>query len=272
MKNKKNTRIGKVLLIMTSVVLVAAISVYGTLAFLTATTQELTNSFQSSTGISGKVDEPSFPGGRTGGSTSYEFGTPVPKDPLIQNTGTNDMFVGLKLDFYLNAQDDTDANFVKVPYTTFAKYVTIKGDAPNTGAFNTTYWHEETPSNVTDSKIFTYRPGSGDFTRVTASNGDLSLPSAGSALPSTAYTAGTDNTYPIFNSVQISNDVNKAKGVTFNHPTSAVDFAAGPAGLNFEVLNFKIVVTGHGVQADGATDNATILSDIMGGLDPAPAP
>lgn len=277
MKDKKNNRIGKALMMVTSVVLVAAVSVYGTLAFLTAQTKELKNSFQASTGVDGKVDEPSFPGGRTGGDTTYTFGAPVKKDPLIQNTGSNDMYVGLKLDFYLNAQDNTDAHFVQVPYDTFAKYVTITGDAKaqTTDVFNTTYWHEETPETATNSKIFSYRPNSSyQFVKVTANDGDLDANPANS----TAYTAGTDNTYPIFNSVQIKDTVNKGtlpSGGTYNKPTTAAAFAAGPSGV-YQVLNFRIVVTGCGVQADGSNasettasgaHNTLILSDIMACLD-----
>ena len=114
MKTKKNNRFGKVLLLMTSIVLVIAVSVVCTLAFLTAETDILTNSFQATTGISGKVDEPSFPGGRTGGDTTYTFGAPVKKDPLIQNTGKNDMYVGLKLDFKRIVQ--IRVNIIRFPY------------------------------------------------------------------------------------------------------------------------------------------------------------
>lgn len=282
MKTKKNNRFGKVLLLMTSIVLVIAVSVIGTLAFLTAETDILTNSFQATTGISGKVDEPSFPGGRTGGDTTYTFGAPVNKDPLIQNTGKNDMYVGLKLDFYLNAQDNTDNHYVQVPYSTFAKYVDIISDAKaqTTDVFNTSYWRDEgTPTTATDSKIFSYRPtGTNAFTVV---YGNTSYTSASCDLPDspTNYLPATnnDNTYPIFNQVQIKDEVNKGvlpSGGTYNKPTTAAAFAAGPSGV-YEVLNFRIVITGQGVQADGSNIstasstaiNNQILADIMAGLD-----
>ena len=281
MKTKKNNRFGKVLLLMTSIVLVIAVSVIGTLAFLTAETDILTNSFQASTGISGKVDEPSFPGGRTGGTTQYTFGAPVNKDPLIQNTCDKNMYVGLKLDFYLNAQDATDAHFVKVPYSTFEKYVDIISDAKKntTDDFNTNYWREETASTATDSKIFSYRPtGTNAFTVV---YGNTSYTSASCDLPAnpTNYLPATknDNTYPIFNQVQIKDEVNKGvlpSGGSYNKPTTAAAFADGPSGV-YEVLNFKIVVTGQGVQADGSNIstadstaiNSQILTDIKAGLD-----
>ena len=282
MKTKKNNRFGKVLLLMTSIVLVVAVSVIGTLAFLTAETDLLTNSFQASTGISGKVDEPSFPGGRTGGNTTYTFGAPVKKDPLIQNTGKNNMYVGLKLDFYLNAQDNAANNYVHVPYSTFAKYVDIISNAKaneETDVFNTNYWTEETASTATDSKIFSYRPtGTNAFTVV---YGNTSYTSATCDLPDepTNYLPATnnDNTYPIFNQVQIKDEVNKGvlpSGGSYNKPTTDTEFAAGPSGV-YEVLNFKIVITGQGVQADGSNIstadstaiNNQILSDIMAGLD-----
>ena len=276
MKTKKNNRFGKVLLLMTSIVLVIAVSVIGTLAFLTAETDILTNSFQASTGISGKVDEPSFPGGRTGGNTTYTFGAPVKKDPLIQNTCDNNMYVGLKLDFYLNAQNNDPDDYVQVPYSTFAKYVDIisNAKAQTTDVFNTSYWRDEgTPTTATDSKIFSYRPtGTNAFTVVYANNGDLT------ANPTTYLTGSNDdNTYPIFNQVQIKDEVNKGvlpSGGSYNKPTTAAAFADGPSGV-YEVLNFKIVITGQGVQADGSNIstadstaiNNQILSDIKAGLD-----
>lgn len=285
MKTKKNNRFGKVLLLMTSIVLVIAVSVIGTLAFLTAETDILTNSFQASTGISGKVDEPSFPGGRTGGDTTYTFGAPVKKDPLIQNTGKNNMYVGLKLDFYLNAQNNDPDDYVKVPYSTFAQYVDIISDAKKntTDVFNTNYWREETASTATDSKIFSYRPtGTNAFTVV---YGNTSYTSASCDLPAnpTNYlpAANNDNTYPIFNKVQIKDEVNKGvlpSGGSYNKPTTAAAFADGPSGV-YQVLNFKIVITGQGVQADGSNIstndsdsssiaiNNQILADIMAGLD-----
>ena len=77
--------------------------------------------------------------------------------------------------------------------------------------------------------------------------------------------------------MQIKDEVNKGvlpSGGSYNKPTTAAEFAAGPSGV-YEVLNFKIVVTGQGVQADGSNIslpdsdaiNSQILTDIMAGLD-----
>ena len=272
MKDKKNNRFGKVLMVMTSAVLVAAVSVYGTLAFLTAQTVELKNTFTATTGVKGEVQEPGYPGDGTGATEyKYSFGTPVTKDPLVQNTGTNDMYTGLRLDFYLDA---TGGGYVQVPYSTFAKYVTVTADQKNatTDDFNTNYWTEEVLSGTPDYKIFTYRPkGTAAFTVVKAQNGE-------NAVSGDYRNKGDDNTYPIFNSVQVKDEVNivSLPGDTgYFAPEDAGNYNVSDVStLKLKQLKFEIKVTGHGVLADTQNKstndttaiNSAILTDLKNGL------
>lgn len=189
MKEKKNKGARKVLLMMISVVLVAAISVSATLAYLTAQTDEKVNSFTPSGGITGEVLEPSF---NNSSDYTYNPGNEIAKDPLIQNTTTDaSIYVGAKLDFYIKVTGDT---YTQVSYDKFAKYVAIKYGS--TTGFNTTNWTDVTSqvkNNDNGSKYFVYKTaiGKADTTNPTSANNY----------------AGADSTQPIFTSVTPSANI-----------------------------------------------------------------
>lgn len=126
MKEKKNKGARKVLLMCTAAVLVAAISVGVTLAYLTAQTATKTNEFRTLGAIDAELQETNYDGDPTG-NTAYSFtpGQTVPKNPTIDNNSPNDkeIYVGAKVTFYVYF----DGVKTAVKYSDFSKLVTVAG-------------------------------------------------------------------------------------------------------------------------------------------------
>lgn len=124
---KHNFRKG--LLAASALVLVAVISVGATLAYLTASTREVVNTFTAGEGIDIEIQEPSYKGDKT-----YTPGTTFDKDPEVKNTSTGDSPV------YIVASLEYQIDGVSVSYATFTaaaneKHATIlKSD--DTAGFN----------------------------------------------------------------------------------------------------------------------------------------
>jgi predicted ribosomally synthesized peptide with SipW-like signal peptide len=128
---KNNFRKG--ILIVLALVLVSAISVGATLAYLTASTDTATNTFTAGEGISIEIQEPEYEK-----ITNYEFtpGTTFDKDPSVKNTSAESpVYVVVSLEYKI---DETS-----VPYSTFTntdnvKHAIIKNSS-NVAGFNTAW-------------------------------------------------------------------------------------------------------------------------------------
>jgi len=236
MKEKKNSKAKKVMLMVIASALVVAISVSATLAYLTAQTIEKDNVFKASPGIDGEVLEPNFDYTKT---FVYEPGDLVSKDPIVQNrTDDAQIIVGARLDYYINVLDNAEANYVQVPYSTFKKYVdVIYNSAPKTNTnptvdtdtFNTTnnsdgtYWTDITGTvdnstyDLTDTngRFFAYNAilnadnqSMGDGSEITQGSGTTSAEKLGNTSYVDTKTGNGDNTTPIFNQVRVNVGVN----------------------------------------------------------------
>lgn len=248
MKEKKNKGARKILLIAISVVLVAAVSVSATLAYLTAATEEKDNEFKASGSISGKVIEPNYDQDK---ANNYLPGVPVPKNPMIDNDSANDyeIYVGARLDFYIDLGND--GTYDQVSYADFIKFVDITTLPTGTSlpATEDGVWYDITPStgNTTGSKYYFYN-------KVLAKNdGD-----SGSNE-----NAGADTTAELFTSVTVK------KELTLSSDGDAItqaDVTAGTLNKTYNGFKYKIKVTGYGTKNEVDTTASGAKDIILAGL------
>ena len=258
MKKNKNSKAGKILFMAVAVVLVAAVSVSFTLAYLTAQTKVLDNQFTASGGITGEVLEPKFDEKE---ANKYLPGKEVPKDPMIQNETTDaSVYVGARLDFYIDIADEED--WQQVSYETFSKFVSIKNSG--TSGFNTTDWSDITTSvspNTKGSEFFMYNKVLGKF------DNDKVVKSDSGYNNDDSSEENGDNTKPIFTSVTadanitISDEsVGLEANVTENSDISSITkednvfYTDGVKNTKcvFKNFKFKIVINGYGVKDDSS--------------------
>ncbi len=239
-------------------VLVAAVSVSFTLAYLTAQTKVLDNQFTASGGITGEVLEPKFDKEE---ANKYLPGKEVSKDPMIQNETTDaSVYVGARLDFYIDVTDGE--SWEQVSYETFNKFVNIKYDSKefNTGTGDTQTWTDITAtadsSQDNKSKYFMYNKVLEPYDSSKVEDGGI------------GYTNDdNDNTKPIFTSVTadanitISDEsVGLKANVTENSAISNITkegnvfYTDGVKNTKcvFKNFKFKIVINGYGVKDDSS--------------------
>ena len=192
----------RLLMMATAAVLVAAVSIGVTLAYLTATTPEKVNNFTANTdALQGVLDEPKF----TANKTNVRPGDKYDKDPLVENlTTTDSMWTGIKMTFKING--------IIVPYSTFKQYVALYSDSDPTATER--YLDSGTDMGYTDDF-------SSDWTNVTSnttnSSGALYFvyntkltenDNNGVANHTETYTNnGTDTTTPIFKHVYLNPNI-----------------------------------------------------------------
>ena len=248
-------------------VLVIAVSVSATLAFLTDSTVERDNVFKgASNDIQGSIKEPSF------NSTKkyyYSPGKETSKDPMVQNDSLDDaIYTGVKVTFWINASDTANA-YVQVPYSVFDDYVTVKYGGSN--GFNTTDWTEVSawrdPAAAgydANAKYFIY-------------NSTLAKTDGTDAVANEA-SNGADTTKALFSSVKMSEYIHIPENVNSTKKVAnTLDGITGAgAKLNsahqydqdFEQCDFKIMITGFGVKADAYANAAAAtaaLEDLFDG-------
>lgn len=255
MSENKKKGLSRWLLMAVSMVLVVAISVGVTLAYLTAQTDIKTNNFiADSDNLTGNIYEPAFD---VATKTNLKPDDVINKDPMIQNeTKAAKMYAGLKVNFVIKG------NFVS--YDTFRKYVGF-------------YAGDTKPTPVTDGYTCTVNSGWTDVT-------DTALASAtGYNSLAKYYVYGTeltaygtknptanhgdnegDTTAPLFNHVVINPYVNidpENKTIAANAATSAYAIetrnSSNQFDVAFEKLDFKIILTGYGVDSSVYTDSTT---------------
>lgn len=306
MKKTKKLTLSKTLLILTAIVLVAAISISVTLAYLTAETEVRNNVFTSAANISGETIEPygeeaGEPGSNSNVNYTYQPGNTYDKDPLIHNkTLDSDVYVGARLDFYIAVTKDGNDNPVyrQVPYDLFTKYVTINGS--NVVPQNTTTagkWEEIAVSTAVNTNDNTVSPHT-DFSTTLGTewskyyvyNSVLARSVLGEHVgtgtnPNTYQIGETDNqsgstsgntsiSAPIFTSVTPSGNITISRTLPTAEGTSAnagsyttVLYADGPdPGDVYQCFDFKIVVNGYGVAADSAASRNEVINHLKQSL------
>lgn len=229
MNEKKNKSARKVLLVGIAAVLVAAISVGSTLAYLSAITTTATNTFTASGNIKGRVLEPAWTSSVSSDASEYIPGRTYAKDPTVDNeTSDAAVYVGAKLVFKVDVGDG--AGFTTVSYDAFTHFVTLSVN-PGTGWTAVASTDAELPADGATNKYYLYTP--------------LLTKDADSGA---TYTDGaTDHTTPLFESVTPSKDINIKSdgGATISNVTANANLKS----LVFKKFEFKILVYAHGVKA-----------------------
>lgn len=305
MREKQSKRNLKGLLMAVSVVLVAAISIGATLAYLTAQTAEKQNTFKaSSPDLTGQTLEPSM-------ITREKFfmpGETFNKDPMVQNTTlTENAYVGARVRFFINVDKDSnngtelnvipgnDSNkrkYVEVDYTTAQKYITLHtnvqkyqvGTASSDTGFNTTSWTDVTTDTRAKTgadqlaSYFIYKKALGN--KVTSSVGAI-------YDPDTSGHNGNDVTDPLFTSVTFSKYINlpeeiPASGDDVNKIVQNVANGTAPAiGIKdvdtltqanqynyiFKNFDLKIIVDSYGYKTSDAAGTALSGDTAIGAIE-----
>jgi len=283
---EKNSKKRKVLLIATSVVLVALISIGTTLAYLSAKTIEKDNIFKAGGGITLELLEPKFDAITQPINT--EPGKTTDKDPMVQNlTDDEPIIVGTRVSFFINTTPATykadgtvnDANeddddYVQVPYNIFKEYVTLNGLTTKTSSDEYTgssgNWYNVTSevpgaNNVNGDLFFIYDKILQPY------NGEISLNTTTNAYKfdntvTDKTNDNTDNTAPIFTSVTPNSTITIMNGGTCTDKTGAYDEDDNPTGNvkngvvkgTYGKFNYRIVINAWGVKASDPTLTAGI--------------
>ena len=263
MKEKKNYKVRKVLLVAVSCVLVSAISVSATLAYLTAKTAPKTNKFTATENLKGEVVE-NFPNGTPVGSVDGKFNyasrpnETVVKQPKIDNDSPHEkeMFVAAKVQFKIKSAADADSaqSFKEVTQAHFEQFVTVAwniatGDAP-VNEDDAGKWYKITSSDPDDkASYFVYS------THLDPDDQD------GTGLEM----SGVDTTSQIFNSVTVKKEVNldATNGIKLldSHVT------AGTLTNTYNGFEYQIIISGFGVdneENETLSDGTNALKTLMG--------
>lgn len=280
MKEKKSKGLRKVLYMAIATVLVIAISVSATLAFLTDSTVERDNVFKgASNDIQGSIKEPSFNSSK---KYYYSPGKETPKDPMVQNDSLDDeIYTGVKVTFFIKAADS--GSYVQVPYDVFDDYVTVKYGGSN--GFNTgtgaTQW-----TDITGWTNHATKAGYDDNAKYFVYNSKLTKTDGTDAVQTEAIN-GTDTSKALFSSVKMSEYIHIPENVNNNKKvinalrgtdTATDKIYIDDAGAkldsthqyeqDFEQCDIKICIEGYGVKAESTTtlDNAKAsLKDLFDG-------
>lgn len=270
MKKTTAKKAHKGLIVFVACVLAAALSVGITLAYLTAQTTKVTNTFTASGDISGNIQEPGFP---SSGTVTYTPGDVVDKDPLVQNTSNVPMYVAVRLDYYISFT--SAGTYYRVPYTLFENYFGVNY-ANTTSSGN---WEEitgsitskaSTPAAISAagakwSRYYFYK------TQLTANN------------TSTAQTATTDYannvslgyfSQPVFTTVTPSGDIllgstTNATNTTYEGKLYYNKTSGSPnyKGKKYPKMDFKIIITGFGTDVEDAGSAKTDLIALLNATD-----
>lgn len=228
--------------VIVALALVALLAIGGTLAYLTAVTNEVQNTFTMGKGIDGDIDEPSWD--PENGKDFYP-GKVIAKDPLIKNeseVGVTPAYVAATITYQVKDGE----GWKDVSYADLDKFINIKSGTPLENAvpgFNATNWTMDKDNTIA------YYKGN-------ATNG-------GKLAPKT-------QTEPIFDAVEIDplaltpDQVASAKGsnVQFDKTKYEVRDAQGNITYTYEsyqMSDFQILVKGYLVQSEGFNDVQTAM-------------
>ena len=208
-----------------SVLLVAAVAIGGTLAYLSTTTETKKNVFTFAENIRAELPEPNWD---PENGKNLKPGSEVKKDPMIKNTSANglDEFVAIKLTF------SNGAGTTQLNATETARLLACLDIAWNVGA-GATQWTRTTGTATAAEQVFVYN----------------------SVLP-----VGM-NSAPVFHSVKVKENIADAEltwlaGVILNHTDACWEFNSAHT-TQYCTLSYK-----HHVNC--ATPNSTTAKGVGG--------
>ena len=245
---KKNQKALKVFLVGVSVVLVTAISVGLTLAYLTTQTDPIKNDFTAKGDIAGRIAEPNW---TAANALKIAPGKTLDKNPIVDNeTGDTYIWVGVRVEFVL----DVDGTPKTVPYSTFSKYVELTGltgtdwveyTAADDGLVNATYKYyfytkvlDKDKDDTGDAKVENADSTTELFTKVTPKKEIVIDPDAatGTYVVNTSIPASPDFSELIFKKFDFQINI-KGYGVKAYKTSSTEDGAVTQASAKAEILD-----------------------------------
>ena len=302
MKKENRHSLRGVILLLTGMALVVTVSIFVTMAYLTAITNSRENFFQGAPNIKGETVEPygQAEGEFDGDSTvnyAYQPGNACAKDPLIHNKTTDsEVYVGARVDFYIAVTKSGDNPvYRQVPYSLFTKYVSISGW--NTGSGSGQWEEIDVPtaraandnavladSGFSDalgtrwSKYYVYNDvldKAGSFAEsvtIDTNNHAYTIGSTANQSGSTS-SAKTSITSPLFTGVTpngritVSDTLPTANGGS-SGGYATVLYADGPQfGDVYQCFDFRIVVNGYGVAAESAAVRSEVIEHLKADMD-----
>lgn len=218
--------------------LVAVLAIGGTLAYLTATTADKTNTFTMGKGISGTTEEPKWE--ETGKTDAEKFvpGKVIAKDPRIVNTSdvnAGAVYVAATIKYQVKGANNTD--WVDGDFADLDRFINIKHGTPLVDGFNTTNW-----TMANDNTIAYYKT---------------------TLAPNEAKNAATAT---IFDAIEIDplalTPDQVASGESTNPQFDKSKYIDGNGNIytTYQMKDFQIVVKGYLVQSEGFTDVQTAMS------------
>lgn len=247
MKKTTTKKSHKGLTVFVACVLAAAISVGATLAYLTAQTGKVTNTFTASGDLTGQIQEPGFP---DGGTVAYTPGQTITKDPLIHNLSGFDIYGAVRLDYYINF---TGSDYVRVPYEIFHKYFSVNYEGTISAD-----WTEFTDKVTTKNAASGITNAGTEWSRYFFYENVITDGSSSTTSTKASTTYGNNATYfskPVFTTVTPSGDIllgSKNNTSITAYETKLHYGTDGFKGKMYEKMNFKIIVTGFGVKKEAS--------------------
>lgn len=248
MKNKSKKSV-KALLVCASVLLVAAISVSVTLAYLTASTDAIENNFTAKGDIEGRVEEPNW---NEENAQKIAPGKKVEKNPVIDNeTSDTHIWVGARVEFTIDIGDTAKKT---VDYDTFKKFVDLEGYEPSNSYTSSEKWYEYTGEEVSSAgattdpkKLYKY------YIYLTALDPDQDGTGRGDS-DNNVNLSNKDVTKPLFTAVTPKVDImiDPDSGTATNADLTS---SAELSSLTFKKFDFDINVNGYGIKAYKTSDS-----------------
>lgn len=241
MSENKSKSLRKLLLVCVASVLVAALSIGATAAYLTASTTPKENKFSASGDVKGKIMEPKF----TASKTHYcEPGITEAKDPLVQNTTVGQtIYVGARLKFEICVNGNT---YTQVDLDTFEQYVTVGWNTVDSLTGSSKSWKLISKNHNSDKFAYYLYDG-----LLSAYNTDAVTPTTdltNAVAAAAAYESGGDNSRPIMISVT------PKAGITIDANSSTTALPSSDyLSTTYKKFNYRITVDAYGVNSTSVT-------------------
>lgn len=267
----------KVVLIATSMLAVAAVSFAGTLAWLTAQTNNKTNVFTSTNKLDIEIEEENWDEYLstygTDGQALITGDTTYPKDPSVTNKTTSDTaFIAVGLSFYVESGTDDDGNTVykQISYDDFCEFATLSyistaadedtgTEEETTDGVNTVDWlaSEDNDSSTVSELIYYYVGSTG--TTTSGTNSFVYDPDGDDNQLGAVLTG--ESTTNIFDYVTLKDASTLATTLGIAEDTTT-DADTGETVTTYRYNDFQIVINAYAVdEASVANEVSALVSE-----------
>ena len=271
-KKKRNQKLKKKLASMTALVLVLAVGVWGTLAYLSTLSVKKENTFTGSSGIKLEVEETNWDNTGRDKANSYTPNMSIAKDPKLKNTNVADgksEYVAMRIDF-LDVSDSS--NKTAITYAQLLNVIKLinfnHSDWTLAAVKNTSVWTDKmsnNTNNITNNCLYS----SNAYVALTGM--DENIKNATSMIfLYTGIVSAQHNTSTLFDTIQIRNGytsvVTDGTDTIAAEPIYAFTDASQTTPLDGSTETgkgfpkFQIDVLGAAVEADGSDGDGTIDS------------